>query len=194
MVSASGAKFGKTESGNVWLDPERTSPYKFYQFWVNIDDRDALRYIRFFTMLSRQDIEAIEKQMEQRPQDRAAQLAIAREVTARVHGADAARVAEDVSRLLFQKGDPASLSDQALAVLEKEVPFAEMPELTNVIDGLVALGLAASKGAARRLVDQGGVSINGQRVTDSVGEPLRGRYYLMRKGARDYGLIRLRQS
>jgi tyrosyl-tRNA synthetase len=194
MVSASGAKFGKTESGNVWLDPERTSPYKFYQFWVNIDDRDALRYIRFFTMLSRQDIEAIEKEMEQRPQDRAAQLAIAREVTARVHGADAARVAEDVSRLLFQKGDPASLSDQALAVLEKEVPFAEMPELTNVIDGLVALGLAASKGAARRLVDQGGVSINGQRVTDSVGEPLQGRYYLMKKGARDYGLIRLRQS
>jgi tyrosyl-tRNA synthetase len=145
-------------------------------------------------MLSRQDIEAIEKEMEQRPQDRAAQLAIAREVTARVHGADAARVAEDVSRLLFQKGDPASLSDQALAVLEKEVPFAEMPELANVIDGLVALGLAASKGAARRLVDQGGVSINGQRVTDSVGEPLQGRYYLMKKGARDYGLIRLRQS
>lgn len=194
MISASGAKFGKTESGNVWLDPERTSPYKFYQFWINIDDRDALRYIRFFTLLSRQDIEAIEKEMEQRPQDRAAQLAIAREVTARVHGGDAARIAEDVSRLLFAKGDPATMSDEAFAALASEVPFAEMPELTNIVDGLVALGLAPSKGAARRLVDQGGVSVNGKRVTDSVGEPLRGRYYLMKKGARDYGLIRLRQS
>jgi len=190
MTTASGAKFGKTESGSVWLDPARTSPYKFYQFWINIDDRDALRYLRFFTMLSRQETEAIEKEMGARPQDRGAQLAIAREVTARVHGADAARVAEDVSRLLFAKGDPESLSDEALDALTREVPFVELPGLTNVIDGLVALGLAASKGAARRLVDQGGVSVNGHRVTDSLGEPLRGRYYLIRKGARDYGLVR----
>ena len=191
MTTASGAKFGKTESGSVWLDPARTSPYKFYQFWINIDDRDAVRYLRFFTMLGRPEIEAIEKEMTERPQDRSAQLAIAREVTARVHGADAARVAEDVSRLLFQKGDPSSLSGEALDALAQEVPFVEMPSLTNVIDGLVALGLAASKGAARRLVDQGGVSVNGQRVTDTLGEPLLGKYYLIRKGSRDYGLIRV---
>jgi tyrosyl-tRNA synthetase len=193
MTTASGAKFGKTESGSVWLDPARTSPYKFYQFWINIDDRDALKYLRFFTMLSRQATEEIEREMADRPQDRAAQVAIAREVTSRVHGAEAARIAEDVSRLLFAKGDPASLSEEALTALTGEVPFIEMQELTNVIDGLVALGLAASKGAARRLVDQGGVSVNGRRVADSIGEPLRGSYYLLRKGARDYGLIRVRR-
>ena len=194
MTTASGAKFGKTESGNVWLDPERTSPYKFYQFWINIDDRDATRYLRFFTMLSRQDIEAIEHAMGERPQDRAAQYAIAREVTTRVHGENAAKVADDVSRLLFAKGDPSSLSDEALDALSKEVPFVETPEVANAVDALVALGLAASKGAARRLVEQGGASVNGQRVgsvTDSPGEPLRGRYFLVKKGARDYGLIRL---
>ena len=194
MTTASGAKFGKTESGNVWLDAERTSPYKFYQFWINIDDRDATRYLRFFTMLSRQEIEALEQEMAERPQDRAAQYAIAREVTTRVHGENAAKVADDVSRLLFAKGDPSSLSDEALDALSKEVPFVETAEVANAVDALVALGLAASKGAARRLVEQGGASVNGQRiasVTDSLGEPLRGRYFLVKKGARDYGLIRL---
>lgn len=191
LTNASGAKFGKTESGNVWLDPARTSPYKFYQFWINTDDRDALRNLRYFTMLPRPEIENIEKDMSVRPQDRSAQVALAREVTARVHGDRAARVAEDVSRLLFAKGDPSSLSEETFDALAAEVPFAELPELTNVIDGLVSLGLAASKSAARRLVDQGGVSVNGQRVTDSPGDPLRGRYYLIRKGARDYGLIRV---
>jgi tyrosyl-tRNA synthetase len=194
MTTASGAKFGKTESGNVWLDPERTSPYKFYQFWINIDDRDATRYLRFFTMLSRQEIEALEQAMAERPQERAAQYAIAREVTTRVHGENAAKVADDVSRLLFSKGDPSSLSDEALDALSKEVPFVETAELASAVDALVALGLAASKGAARRLVEQGGASVNGQRVgsvTDSLGEPLRGRYFLVKKGARDYGLIRL---
>jgi tyrosyl-tRNA synthetase len=194
MTTASGAKFGKTESGNVWLDPERTSPYKFYQFWINIDDRDATRYLRFFTMLSRQDIEALEQAMAERPQERAAQHAIAREVTTRVHGENAAKVADDVSRLLFAKGDPSSLSNEALDALSKEVPFVEAAEVANAVDALVTLGLAASKGAARRLVEQGGASVNGQRVTsvtDSLGEPLCGRYFLVKKGARDYGLIRL---
>ena len=194
MTTASGAKFGKTESGNVWLDPERTSPYKFYQFWINIDDRDATRYLRFFTMLSRQEIEALEQAMAERPQERAAQHAIASEVTTRVHGENAAKVADDVSRLLFAKADPSSLSDEALDALSKEVPFVEAARVANAVDALVALGLAASKGAARRLVEQGGASVNGQRVgsvTDSLGEPLRGRYFLVKKGARDYGLIRL---
>ena len=178
----------------MWLDPDRTSPYKFYQFWINIDDRDAVRNLRYFTMLSQAEIEAIERDMSERPQDRSAQVALAREVTARVHGADAARIAEDVSHLLFAKGDPSSLSDEAFDALAREVPFAELPELTNVIDALVSLELASSKSAARRLVEQGGVSVNGQRVTDSPGDPLRGRYYLIRKGAREYGLIRLQRS
>ena len=196
VTNAGGTKFGKTEAGNVWLDPERTSPYQFYQFWVNIDDRDAGRYLRYFTLLSRAEIEDLESGVADRPQERAAQQALAREVTTRVHGRDAAQVAEDVSRLLFAKGDPASLSVRALEALSREVPFVEVNEIASVIDGLVELGLVASKGAARRLVDQGGASVNGRRVTagDAIGDSLEGGYYLLKKGARDFGLIKQRQQ
>jgi tyrosyl-tRNA synthetase len=194
VTNSSGTKFGKTESGNVWLDPDRTSPYQFYQFWINIDDQDTPRYLRYFTLLSRQDIEAFENQIAERPQERAAQRALAREVTSRVHGAEAARIAEDVSGLLFGKADPSSLSPAALEALRREVPSAEVDSFSSVVDGLVAVGLAASRGAARRLVEQGGASINGRRVslTDSVGEPLAGKYFLLRKGSRDYGLLEVR--
>jgi tyrosyl-tRNA synthetase len=196
VTNSSGTKFGKTEAGSVWLDPERTSPYKFYQFWINIDDRDAARYLKFFTLLSRQEIQELEIELAARPESRGAQQALARDVTTRVHGSEAARIAEEVSRLLFAKGDPASLSHDALAALAREVPFTEVPEAPAVVDALVALGLAQSKGAARRLVEQGGVTVNGRRVTavgDSLGEPLAGKYFLIKKGARDYGLIRTGQ-
>jgi tyrosyl-tRNA synthetase len=197
VTNSSGTKFGKTESGSVWLDPERTSPYKFYQFWINIDDRDAGRYLRFFTLLSREEIESLEREMAERPQDRAAQHALAREVTTRVHGSEQAKVAEEVSKILFAKGDPAGLSSDALKALSEEVPFASMASFTSVLDALVELKIAASKGAARRLVEQGGVSINGRKVADlaaSVGDPLLGEYYLIKKGARDFGLIRVKGS
>ncbi len=193
VANAGGTKFGKTESGNVWLDPERTSPYQFYQFWINVDDRDAGRYLKYFTLLSRDEIAALEKEIEERPADREAQQTLARDVTSRVHGAEAARVAEDVSRLIFGKGDPASLSPAALAALSREVPFAELPGSATVLDSLVALKLAASKGAARRLIEQGGVSVNARRVagaTEALGEPLTGGYYLIKKGVRDFGLVR----
>ncbi len=196
VTNSAGTKFGKTESGSVWLDPERTSPYKFYQFWVNIDDRDAGRYLRLFTLLSREEIQALERAVEERPQERAAQQALARDVTTRVHGSETAKVAEEVSRILFAKGDPSALSAEALTALSQEVPFVDMPSFTSVVDALVELKLAASKGAARRLVEQGGVSVNGRRVTDLTGthEPLAGQYYLIKKGARDYGLVRVRKS
>jgi tyrosyl-tRNA synthetase len=194
VTNASGTKFGKTESGSVWLDPGRTSPYQFYQFWINVEDRDAARYLKFFTLLSRQAIEELEREVDERPQERAAQTTLALDVTTRVHGADAARIAQDVSRLLFGKGDPSSLSREALDALCREVPFTEMTALATVVDGLVALGLAASKGAARRLVEQGGASVNGRRVagvSDGIGEPLHGKYFLLKKGARDFGVIRV---
>jgi tyrosyl-tRNA synthetase len=193
VTTASGTKFGKTESGNVWLDPERTSPYQFYQFWINIDDRDAGRYLRYFTLLSRKEIESLEREIAERPEARSAQQALAREVTTRVHGAEAASIAEDVSRLLFGKGEPETLSPAALAALSREVPFVEMASGATAVDALVALELAASKSAARRLVEQGGVALNGRRVasaTDPLGEPLAGGYYLIKKGARDFGLVR----
>ena len=194
VINASGTKFGKTESGNVWLDPERTSPYQFYQFWINVDDRDVGRYLRYFTLLSRDEIESIEREVEEHPETRRAQQTLAKEVTTRVHGADAAQIAEDVSRLLFQKGDPGSLSVDALAALSREVPFAELPAGVTAVDALIALDFATSKSAARRLIDQGGVSVNGERVasaTDPMGVPLADQCYLIKKGARDYGLIRV---
>lgn len=194
VTNSSGTKFGKTESGSVWLDPERTSPYQFYQFWINVDDRDAGRYLRYFTLLGREEIESLEREMSERPQDRAAQQALAKDVTARVHGSEAAAIAGEVSRILFAKGDPSSLSSDALEALRKEVPFAESATFTSVIDWLVDLKLAASKGAARRLVEQGGVSVNGHKIAGVTGHPgdaLLREYYLVKKGARDYGLVRI---
>ncbi len=193
MTMASGAKFGKTEAGNVWLDPERTSPYQFYQFWVNTDDRDAGKYLRYFTLYGGDEIRDLETELESRPESRVAQQALAKEVTTRVHGPEAAQTAADVSRLLFGKGDPTSLSEAALVALTREVPFHEVSAVTSPVDALVEVGLASSKSAARRLIEQGGVVINGRRIatsTDSLGEALAGRYYLLKKGARDFGLLR----
>jgi tyrosyl-tRNA synthetase len=193
VTTSSGTKFGKTEAGNVWLDPERTSPYQFYQFWINVDDRDVARYLRYFTLLSRDEIAALERELEERPEARAPQQVLARDVTARVHGTEAARIAEDVSRLLFSGGDPGMLSPGALTALSREVPFAKMSGTPTTLDALVELKLVASKGAARRLIEQGGVTINGRRAantTESIGEPLPGGYYLIKKGARDFGLVR----
>jgi tyrosyl-tRNA synthetase len=197
MTMASGAKFGKTEAGNVWLDPERTSPYQFYQFWVNTDDRDVGKYLRYFTLYSREEVGTLEGELESRPESRTAQQALAKEVTTRVHGPEAARAAAEVSGLLFGKGDPESLSEVALIALSREVPFKAVSEVATVIDALVDVGLVPSKGAARRLIEQGGASVNGRRigsVTDGPGEPLPGGYYLIKKGARDFGLLRLRVS
>jgi tyrosyl-tRNA synthetase len=195
VTTASGTKFGKTEAGAVWLDPARTSPYQFYQYWINVDDRDAGRYLRFFTLMPRSEVEALDTLVETAPEKREAQQALARDVTARVHGADAARVAEEVSRVLFGKADPATLSEPVLNALSQEVPFAEVRETPGLLDALVALKLAASKSAARRLVEQGGVYINGQRAASDTDltavKPLVGRYHLLRKGTRDYGLLRV---
>ena len=194
VTTASGSKFGKTEEGAVWLDPARTSPYKFYQYWINVDDRDAGKYLRLFTLLSRKEIEALDKQIETAPEKREAQQSLARDVTARVHGADAARVAEEVSRVLFGKADPTTLTEPVLKALSQEVPFAETRETPSLLDALVTLKLAASKSVARRLVEQGGVYLNGQRASAETTlestSALPGGYHLLRKGARDYGLIR----
>ncbi|HYU51871.1 MAG TPA: tyrosine--tRNA ligase, partial [Gemmatimonadaceae bacterium] len=194
VTTASGSKFGKTEEGAVWLDAARTSPYKFYQYWINVDDPDAGKYLRLFTLLPRQEIEALEKLTQTAPEKREAQQALALDVTARVHGAEAARVAEEVSRVLFGKADPTKLSESVLHALSEEVPFAEARETPSMLDALVTLKLAASKSAARRLIEQGGVYVNGQRVSASTEltstKPLAGSYYLLRKGAREYAVLR----
>jgi tyrosyl-tRNA synthetase len=197
VTTASGSKFGKTEAGAVWLDPARTSPYKFYQYWINVDDRDTGKYLRLFTLLPRKEVEALDKLIETAPETREAQQALAREVTTRVHGEEAARVAEEVSRVLFGKADPATLTEPVLRALSEEVPFTETREVPGLLDCLVVLKLAASKGAAKRLIEQGGVYLNGQRATAdtdlSKTTLLAGSYHLLRKGAREYGLIRTKR-
>jgi tyrosyl-tRNA synthetase len=195
VTTASGTKFGKTESGTVWLDPTMTSPYKFYQFWINIDDRDVSRYLRYFTLLPRPRIEELDAAVAAAPEKREAQQTLARDVTSRVHGDEAASVAEEVSRVLFGKAEPSSLSEPVLRALGGEVPFAQVPAAPALTDALVTLKLVASKSAGRRLLDQGGVYVNGERATAATelgsAKPLAGGYYLLRKGARDYGLIRI---
>ncbi|HXG72944.1 MAG TPA: tyrosine--tRNA ligase [Gemmatimonadaceae bacterium] len=196
FTTSSGGKFGKTEAGTVWLDPELTSPYKFYQFWVNTDDRDAGRCLRLFTLYAHSVIEELETALAAAPQKREAQQALAREITARVHGEESARVAEEVSGILFGKSDPAVLSEKVLRALSREVPFVEANVTPTILDALVLLKLAASKGAGRRLLQQGGIYLNGKRIGDNedltTTEMLPGGHYLLRKGARDYGLIRVR--
>jgi len=196
FTTASGGKFGKTEAGTVWLDPELTSPYKFYQFWVNTDDRDAGKSLRLFTLLSHETIQELESALAAAPQKREAQQALAREITARVHGEESARVAEEVSAILFGKSDPAALSEKVLRALSREVPFVEANVTPTILDALVLLRLAASKGAGRRLLQQGGIYLNGKRIADNedltTTAMLPGGHYLLRKGARDYGLIRVR--
>ena len=195
VTTASGSKFGKTESGAVWLDPTMTTPYKFYQFWINVDDRDVGRYLRYFTLLPRGRIEELDETVATAPETREAQQTLARDVTSRVHGDEAASVAEQVSRVLFGKADLASLSEQVLRALSEEVPFTAAATPPGISDALVSLKLVASKSAARRLIEQGGVYLNGERAgagTDlTAATPLAGGYHLLRKGAKDYGLIRI---
>ncbi|HEY6089588.1 MAG TPA: tyrosine--tRNA ligase [Gemmatimonadaceae bacterium] len=194
VTTASGSKFGKTEAGAVWLDPTRTSPYKFYQYWINIDDRDAGKYLRLFTFLERSKIEELEATILESPEKRIAQQELAREMTSLVHGSEAAATAEEVSNVLFGKAEASSLKEPVPRALSQEVPFEEITGTAGLLDALVTLKLAASKSAARRLVEQGGVYLNGQRAaadTDlASAKPLAGGYHLLRKGARDYGLIR----
>ena len=204
VTKADGTKFGKSEAGNVWLDPARTSPYRFYQFWINVDDRDVSRYLRFFTLLDRGSIEALDRAVAERPESREAQVTLAYDVTSRVHGEDAAKVARDVSRQLFdKKADPRSLGPAALQVLRDEIPFRSLSAAreagVNVLDMLVETGLVKSKGDARRQLQQGAVTINGRRLgaeeqTIGAADAIAGTFYLIRKGSRDIALVEVTWS
>ena len=207
VTTASGAKFGKSEAGAVWLDPNLTSPYRFYQYWINADDRDVGKYLRFFTLMPREEIEALDRALTEHPEQRDAQRALAREMTERAHGAGALRAAEEVSGFYFGGLDPRALSDAALAQLSTDAPFVEVVEADvageaagqlDVFKLLTAAGIAASNGAARRLLEQGGVSVNkrklasGERFVDGAAELLTGRHVILGKGKREYALVRIR--
>jgi tyrosyl-tRNA synthetase len=197
VTTSAGTKFGKTEAGAVWLDAHLTSPYQFYQFWVNVDDRDAGRYLRYFALLPRPEIEALERATAEHPEKRDAQLALARDVTRRVHGAESLAAAMEVSDLLFGGGDPRSLSAAALEALEAEIPFFRLekasPDNYDVLEAVSsgANALFKSKADMRRMIQQGGVYINGERVAPerTPVQLLGGKYALARKGAKSYALV-----
>jgi tyrosyl-tRNA synthetase len=201
LQTASGAKFGKTEAGTVWLDPARTSPFRFYQFWLNTDDRDAVAYLKYFTFLDRSAIEDLERRTQAAPEAREAQRVLAREITALVHGADHVARAEHASSVLFGE-DIATLSaDDVLAVFE-DVPSTELPaeafggEGLGMVDLVARVQLAPSKSEARRLVQSGGVYVNNRRVADPQARLTRdqaigGRLFVLRKGQKQNHLVRL---
>ena len=203
VTTTAGTKFGKTEAGAVWLDPALTSPYKFYQFLVNVDDRDVGRYLRYFTLEPKADIEALEQALEERPEQRDAQRALARAVTIAVHGEQATAAAQEVSGLLFGGRDPKTLSREALIALRLEIPVFTMepkdaPTTHDVLEATLVGpdALFASKAEMRLMLQQGGVFLNRRRLTPereglSADDVLGGEYVLVRKGARSYALVKV---
>jgi len=197
LLSPSGAKFGKSEAGDsIWLDASLTSPYRFYQYWLDADDRDVGVYLRWFTMFDRGRIEELEGEHAAAPERRTAQRALARDVTEAAHGRGAAERVARVSEILFG-GDPTHAGTQALADLAAEIPASPWPEdgpPMDIVTILVATGAARSRADGRRLVEQGGVHVNGASVRDAAAtfgpdDLLAGRYLLVRKGKRDQRII-----
>jgi tyrosyl-tRNA synthetase len=201
VATSSGVKFGKTEAGAVWLDPALTSPFRFYQFWLNTDDRDVVRYLKFFTFLTHEEIEALEAEVRTAPEKRTAQRALARAVTAIIHGLEAVERAEHASGLLFGERISELDVDDIIAVFD-DVPSTDVGierlagEGMAIADILVATTLASSKGEAMRLVKGGGVYVNNRRVADerarfTVDQAIADRVFVLRKGGRQYHLLRI---
>ncbi|MGN9796033.1 tyrosine--tRNA ligase [Streptomyces sp. NPDC054847] len=194
MTKADGTKFGKSETGTLWLDPEMTTPYAFYQFWLNTDDRDISRYMRVLSFKSREELEELEKQTEERPQARAAQRALAEELTTLVHGADQCAAVINASRALFGQGELADLDEATLRAALAELPHARVGELLPVVDLFTEVGLAPSKSAARRTVKEGGAYVNNVKVTaeDAVvagDDLLHGRWLVLRRGKKNLAAV-----
>ncbi|MEW1724391.1 tyrosine--tRNA ligase [Streptomyces sp. NPDC093109] len=194
MVKADGTKFGKTEGGAVWLDPEMTTPYAFYQFWLNVDDRDITAYSRILSFKSQAELAELETLTAERPQARAAQRALAEELTTLVHGADQCAAVIAASRALFGQGELTELDEATLGAALSEVPHATVAEPAAVVDLLVETGLAASKSAARRTVKEGGAYVNNVKVADADAVPnraelLHGRWLVLRRGKKNLAAI-----
>jgi tyrosyl-tRNA synthetase len=201
ITTSSGVKFGKTEAGAVWLSRQRTSPYRFYQFWMNTEDADAGRYLRFFTLLPREEIEALEAQVAEAPQHREAQRRLAEEVTRTVHGEAGLDRARTASEVLFG-GELEGLAAEEIADIFADVPSSALPadtlsgEGVSLVELLADTGLTTSRGEARRSVEQGGVYLNNRREDDAqrrltTADTLEGRFLLLRKGKKRYHLVRV---
>jgi tyrosyl-tRNA synthetase len=201
VTTSSGVKFGKTEAGAVWLDPALTSPFKFYQFWLNTDDRDISKYLRCFTFLSQTEVLALDEELGRAPEKREAPRTLAREMTRIIHGQAAVERAEHASSLLFSDRFTELTVDEVLEVFD-DVPSTEMEGAKLSGDGMavaelmVATGLTASKGEAARLIKGGGVYVNNRRVADERGRvnleaSIGGRVFVLRKGARQNHVVKV---
>ncbi|MEU1281842.1 tyrosine--tRNA ligase [Streptomyces sp. NPDC005805] len=194
MTKADGTKFGKSEGGALWLDPEMTTPYAFYQYWLNTDDRDISRFLRILSFRSRAELEELERQTEERPQARAAQRALAEELTTLVHGADQCAAVVAASKALFGQGELGDLDEATLRAALAELPHARVTELLPVVDLLTEVGLAPSKSGARRTVKEGGAYVNNVKVTAEDAVPaasdlLHGRWLVLRRGKRNLAAV-----
>jgi len=198
ITTSAGTKFGKTEAGTIWLDPSRTSPYDFYQFWVNVDDRDAVRYLKFFTFLDRARIEEIETASAREPEKRHAQRELAREVTRLVHSDDEMQQVERAAEKVF-RGEIGSMSKSELLQVFASVGSAAIepqPDGWRLPALVVHAGLAPSGGEATRLIKQRAVHVNGRLLTDekatlTIADAIEGEFFVVKKGKKELFLLRI---
>ena len=199
VTKADGTKFGKTEAGAIWLDPKRTSVYRFYQFWINTDDRDAIRYLKYFTFLSKEEIEALEKKHAENPGPREAHRALAKAVTDLIHGPSATTEAIRASEILFG-GELKGIAESTFNEIVGEVPTKEMEKAKldgaglPLVELLVHAGLCPSKGQARKDIEGGGVNVNNIRESNfqraiTANDLLFGKHLLLRKGKKNYVVV-----
>jgi tyrosyl-tRNA synthetase len=196
VTKADGTKYGKTETGTLWLDPEMMSPYAFYQFWLNAEDAKVVEYLRVFTFRSREEIDELAAATAEKPFLRSAQKALAEDVTTLVHGAEQFRRAEAASRALFGQADLAELDERTLAAALAELPTARVTELSALFELFAETGIVASRSAARRAIQEGGAYVNNKKIEDvdavaDAADLLHGRWLLLRRGRRTLAAVEL---
>jgi tyrosyl-tRNA synthetase len=196
LLKADGTKFGKTAGGAIWLDPKKTTPFEFFQFWVNTDDRDVIKYLKFFTFLTKDRIDELVVKVQTEPHKREAQKVLAEEMTKFVHGEHALHQALKITEALFS-GDVKALTADEIEQGFKNMPtFHASKESKNIVDWLVELGIEPSKRQAREDINSGAISMNGDKVTDvntdvTVENSFDGRFIIIRKGKKNYSLVKL---
>ena len=199
LTKADGTKFGKTAGGSVWLDPAMTSPYAFFQYWLNSDDKDVINFLKVFSFKSRAEIEELEKSHHENPGAREAHRELARELTSLVHSSGIAERVESAARALFGQGEISELDQETLSAALAELPRTELKqsdEMPTWADLLAATGVVDSKSAARRIIKEGGAYLNNEKITTEdfrleKSHFLCGKYAVLRKGKRDLAAVEL---
>ncbi|MBD8031391.1 tyrosine--tRNA ligase [Corynebacterium gallinarum] len=200
VTDSEGKKFGKsTGGGSLWLDPEMTSPYSWYQYFINAADADVIRYLRWFTFLTKEELDELEVEVAERPFKREAQRRLAREMTNLVHGEEATAAVELAAQALFGRAELRDLDEKTLAASVSETEVAEIPagEPRTIVDLLIASGLVDSRGAARRTISEGGAYVNNERITADDWEPsesdlLHGQWLVLRKGKKNFAGVKIK--